>query len=731
MARSVRQVIRMSGSTLDEDGSPGSGLPTVARGEERPRARQRPLPSDDLDELHRLLIESVQDYAIFALDPDGFILSWNAGAERFKGYKAAEVVGRHFSIFYPQERIDEGFPDYELREAARTGRFEDEGWRLRKDGSRFWANVVITALRDQSGTLVGYAKVTRDLSDRRAAEEALRLSEERFRLLVHSVQDYAIFMLDPDGKVATWNEGAERIRGYTADEIIGRHFSVFYSPEQVSAGFPQHELALAAKNGRFEDEGWRLRKNGSRFWANVVITALRNPDGELLGFAKITRDLTERRDAEQQAIAAASRFAAEEAARQAADEGRERAEQLQRLTSALSGAYSIPDVREVILKEGLTELGAEGGALALLDERGKMVEVIGQIGYAGATAIPPRWPLDERRPITEAIRTNTVIVCRSRADRDARFPAATTVLAAFETTVAIPLLHRGRAIGALAMHWRTSTPTPDDLALLSAFALQCSQSIERARLYGLESQARMEAEEARRRADEANRSKSDFLAAMSHELRTPLNAIGGYVQLLLLGVRGQITDEQRGDLERVQRSQQHLLSVINDLLNFSRLEAGKVEYSFADVAVTEVLESVRQMIAPQASAKDLAFRVVDRTAGARVSVDRPKLEQILLNLLSNAVKFTAGGGEVVLETWAEAPRAIIQVRDTGTGIPDTHLERIFEPFVQVGRTPSSAHEGTGLGLAISRDLARAMSGDITVTSTVGEGSTFTLSLPLA
>src|SRR5689334_19143557 len=182
-------------------------------------------------ELHRLLVESVDDYAIFALDPDGYILSWNAGAQRFKGYIAEEIIGKHFSIFYPREKIEEGFPEYELREAARVGRFEDEGWRIRKDGTRFWANVVITALRDAAGHLIGYAKVTRDLTERRMAEEELRESEERFRLLVNSVKDYAIFMLDPTGHVATWNEGAQRIKGYSADEIIGKHFSIFYPPE--------------------------------------------------------------------------------------------------------------------------------------------------------------------------------------------------------------------------------------------------------------------------------------------------------------------------------------------------------------------------------------------------------------------------------------------------------------------------------------------------------------------
>jgi PAS domain S-box-containing protein len=246
-------------------------------------------------ELYRLLVESVDDYAIFALDETGHILSWNAGAQRIKGYTADEAIGKHFSIFYPPEKIAEGFPEFELREAARVGRFEDEGWRIRKDGSRFWANVVITALRDPAGHLVGFAKVTRDLTERRLAEEELRESEERFRLLVHGVRDYAIFMLDPTGHIATWNAGAERIKGYTDSEIIGKHFSIFYTPEDLESGKPARELEIATRTGVYEEEGWRVRKDGTRFWANVVITALRKPNGSLAGFAKVTRDLTERR----------------------------------------------------------------------------------------------------------------------------------------------------------------------------------------------------------------------------------------------------------------------------------------------------------------------------------------------------------------------------------------------------------------------------------------------------
>src|SRR2546430_7184442 len=251
----------------------------------RPVAATREAP-----DTFRILVEGVRDYAIFMLDGAGRVLTWNAGAQRLKGYRAEDIIGKHFACFYPTDAVEAGTPARLLALAARDGRVEDEGWRVRQDGSRFWADVIITALREPDGSVIGFAKVTRDMTERRRADLALHESEERFRLLVESVKEYAIFMLDPAGRVASWNAGAEAIKGYATEEILGQHFSVFYTPEDVAGGKPQQHLDEAAREGRLEDQGWRLRKDGRRFWADSVIPALRDPAGTLVGFGKVTRD---------------------------------------------------------------------------------------------------------------------------------------------------------------------------------------------------------------------------------------------------------------------------------------------------------------------------------------------------------------------------------------------------------------------------------------------------------
>jgi len=252
------------------------------------------------DRRFQLLVDAVRDYAIYLLDAEGHVSSWNPGAQRFKGYAADEILGEHFSRFYTEEDRAAGVPERALRTAAEEGKFEAEGWRVRKDGSRFWCSVVIDPVVDEDGDLIGFAKVTRDVTESRAAQEALYESEQRFRMLVQGVHDYAIYMLDLDGRVTNWNTGAERIKGYKASEIVGQHFSRFYTEEDRQSGEPARAMATAMREGKYEKEGWRCRKDGSRFWASVVLDPIRDEHGRLIGFAKVTRDITEKKRAQEE-----------------------------------------------------------------------------------------------------------------------------------------------------------------------------------------------------------------------------------------------------------------------------------------------------------------------------------------------------------------------------------------------------------------------------------------------
>lgn len=508
------------------------------------------------EHLFHQLVDSIPDYAIFMLDLEGRVATWNLGAMRIKGYTREEIVGKHFAIFYtPEDRLA-GKPARILETVRQEGHVEYEAWRVRKDGTRFWGNVVVTALKDEHGKQIGFVKVTRDLTARKMAEEELRRSEERFRLLVECVSDYAIYMLDPEGRVTTWNSGAERMTGYKANEVIGQPCSRFFLPEDERDGKPQAELERARKDGRFEDEAWRVRRDGTKFWANVVLTPMRDAHGTLVGFSKVLRDLSERRSVEE----------------------------MER------------------------QLGLEQRARAALEESERQLK------------------------------------------------------------------------------------------------------------------------EAATRADTANRVKDEFLATVSHELRTPLNAIVGWSSLLRTRTDDPGLVKGLASIHQNAQAQSHL---IEDILDVSRIITGQLRLNLSATNVHDIVCQAAEVVRPSAEAKQITLRFALPEEPVLLVADPDRMRQVLWNLLSNAVKFTAVGGEIVTTVERHEAELSLSVRDNGHGIDPEFLPHVFERFRQEDNTTTRRFGGLGLGLAIVRHIAELHGGQVDVESAgIGKGATFRVTLPM-
>ncbi|GAA4307273.1 PAS domain-containing sensor histidine kinase [Nibribacter koreensis] len=620
------------------------------------------------EDIYRLLIEGIKDYAIFLLDPEGRIATWNAGAKSIKQYEPADVLGKHFSIFYTPEAISKNYPAYELEQALKNGRFEDEGWRVRKDGIVFWANVIFTPIYNEEGKHLGFSKITRDLSERKKAEddlykayEELKDSEERFRRLVEGVTDYAIFMLDPSGHVATWNEGARRIKGYEAHEIIGKYFAKFYSRESVLTGFPEYELKEAKAHGRFEDEGWRYRKDGTAFWANVIITAIFNEKKELIGFSKITRDLTEKKQLEEQL------FRTNEELRESEEKSRLMID-------------SVQDYAILMLNtEGLIVSWNTGA------ERIK--------GYTAQEVIGKHFSLFYPR---EAIENGFPAFELSKAIQDGRFEDEGW---------------RVRKDGAAFWANVVLSPVYNSDHRLLGFAKITRDLTERRRNEDLMQK--------NKELVRINNDLDNFVYTASHDLKSPIANLEG----LLLALKEDMGKEcipHQNILSMMGSSLETLRKVINDLSEVTKLQQAKDQAE--QVSLHTLLEEVKANLRDSIKNSNAEIMVGDLEFDS-LSFSRKNLRSILYNLVSNAIKYKdpqRAPKITISSKIADNGDYVLSVTDNGLGIPAHQVSKIFAMYKRV----HDHVEGTGIGLYLVKKILDNSGDDITVRSELGKGTAF-------
>jgi protein-histidine pros-kinase len=699
--------------------------------------RQARLRAEASQLLQSTTLASIGD-AVITTDTNRRVTFLNGEAERLTGWASSTAVGQPltavFRIVNNQTRAPVEDPAAKVLRTGTVTGLANHTILIARNGGETPIDDSAAPIQADDSTVKGVVLVFRDVSVQQKAAAALRASEEQFRLIVDGAHDYALFMLTADGHVMSWNSGAQRLKGYAADEIIGQYFACFYTPEDIARGWPAELLATAATAGYVEDQGWRVRKDGSRFWANVVFTALRDDGGHLRGFSKLVRNITEQKQMESQSRRLAERAVARADLSQAlAESGMDIQPLLQTITRRISeltgdtcalnlmssdrrwlelAAIYDPDPEAIAFIRDLTASAPNSVGSGLS----------GTVAQTGQPLFIPEVSLDQ-------VRAQLKPEHHRYLDR---FGIASLIV--------VPLRSRGDILGTLSVT-REQPGQPydaDDLAFIQDLADRAGLAIENARLFA-------EAQQARAEAEQSNRAKSEFLSSMSHELRTPLNAILGFTGTLLMRLPGPLTADQEHQLTTVQRSAQHLLALINDILDLARIESGKVEITLSPVVCQPVIEEVAASLRPLAEQKGLQFTMVAPAEPVTIHADRRALSQILINLINNAIKFTDQGGVRIELEYQVAPSegsaisseqpdaaidqrqlVVIRVADTGIGIKPEDQVRLFQAFVRADSAAVREREGTGLGLRLSRHLAQLLGAQIAVESKAGTGSTFTL-----
>ena len=667
-----------------------------------------------LGEQHlRTLFDTMPQLGWTAL-PDGFVDFYNRGWYVYTGTTYEQMQGWGWQAVQDPVMLPKVMERW--RTSLTTGTpFEMELSLRRHDGVFRWFLTRGTPIRDADGKIVRWVGVNTDIHD---SKQAVAASEHRLKLLIDSIREYAVFMLDPNGHIATWSPGAERIKQYRAEEIIGRHFSAFYPDEDIRSGKPQMELRVASSEGRFEDEGWRVRKDGSRFWASVVISAVRDANGALVGFSKVTRDLTDRKRAEEERV----RLAVAEASQ----------ERLQFLAEASAVLFSSLDYEATLDSLGklLVPKHADWCSVQLLDERGQVqlvtVRHVDPEKMDLARELQRRWPVDPKSDVGvpkvlrtgqaelyEAV-TDDVLAAASVDEEQLRIARELRL----RSGLLVPIVGRHETIGVLGLVAAESNRRyrPDDVALFEELGRRAGTAIENARLY--------------RQTENAVRLRDDFLSIASHELKTPLTSM----QLQVSGIRRSVSRPDSLNIEKLARrvdviDQQldRLTALIGGLLDVSRTTAGRLQLEIGDVDLRSTVHDAIARLRTELENAGCAISV-DVDEGIVGRWDKMRLDQVITNFVTNAIKYGAGKPIDVRGRRSQRGTAILTVADRGIGIASDDQSRIFDRFERAVSVQN--YGGLGLGLWIIKEFVSAMGGAVSVESRPGEGATFTAELPL-